>query len=91
MMVGLEQTIQGHATWFDYHIEALSGPPEEIDKNMVDKNGMILMREKTNMYVLTNIRSFNNQGALSCLLVLIIDMNELTTHFWSLPRSLGVI
>ena len=44
MMVGLVWTIHGHMTWLDYHIEALSGPPEEIDKNLVDGDRMILMR-----------------------------------------------
>ena len=43
-------------TWFDYHIEALSGPPEEIYKNMVGEDRMILMREKMIMHVLSNIR-----------------------------------
>ena len=38
MMVGLLQTIHGHTTWLDYHIEAVSGPQEEIDKNMVDED-----------------------------------------------------
>ena len=64
MMVGLVWTVHGYTTWFDYDIEALSGPPEEIDKNMVDEDRMILMREKMNMHVLSNIRSFNNQRSL---------------------------
>ena len=51
MMVGLVRTINGHMTWFDYHIEASSSPPEEIDKNMVDEDRLILMREKMNMHV----------------------------------------
>ena len=63
-MVGLVQTIHGHVTWLNYHIEALSGPPEEIDKNMVDEDRTIPMRETMNMHVLSNIRSFNNQGSL---------------------------
>ena len=64
MMIGLVQTIHGHMTMFDYHIEALSSPPEEIDKNMVDEDRTIQMREKMKMYVLSNIRSFNNQRSL---------------------------
>ena len=32
MMIGLVQTVHGHMTGFDYHTEALSGPPKEIDK-----------------------------------------------------------
>ena len=51
-------------TGFGYQIEGLSGPPEEIGKNMVDEDRMITMREKINMCVLSNIRSFNNQRSL---------------------------
>ena len=64
MMVGLVQTIHEHMTQLDYHIEPLSSPPEEVDKNMVDEDRMILMREKMNVCVLNNIRSFNNKGSL---------------------------
>ena len=64
MMVDLVQTVHGHITWLDYHIEAVSSPPEETDRNMVHEDRMILMREKMNMHVLSNIRSFNNQGSL---------------------------
>ena len=64
MMVGLVWTVPEHMTWLDYHIEALSGPSEEVDKNKVDEDRMILMREKTNICVLSKIRSFNNQGSL---------------------------
>ena len=74
-MVGLVQTVHGHMTWLNYHIEASSGPSEEIDKNMVDEDRMILMREDEHV----------------CLFVLIIDTNRLTTHFWSLPRSLRAV
>ena len=74
-MVCLVWTVHGHMTWLDYHIENLSsppkeideevsGPPEEIDKNMLDEDRMILVREKTNMHVMSNIRSFNNQSSL---------------------------
>ena len=62
-------------TWLAYHIEYLSSPPkeigkevsgpsEEIDENMVDEDRTILMREKTNMHVLSNIRLFNNRRSL---------------------------
>ena len=63
-MFGLVQTIHEHTTQLDYHIEALSGPPEEADKNMVDEDRVILMREEMNICELSNIRSFNNQGSL---------------------------
>ena len=67
MMVGLVWTFHGHTTWFDYHIEHLSGPPKEIDEkvygspeeigeDMVDEDRTILMGEKMNMHVLSNIR-----------------------------------
>ena len=62
-MIGLVCTIHGHTTGFDYHREALSSPPE-VDKNMMDEDRMIQVREKRNMCVLGNIRSFNNQGSL---------------------------
>ena len=45
MMVGLVQTIHEHTAWLGYHIEALSGPPEEVNKNMVAEGRMTLMRE----------------------------------------------
>ena len=44
--------------------EEVSGPPEEVNDNMVDEDRMILMREKMNMHVLGNTRSFNNQRSL---------------------------
>ena len=43
-------------TWSDYHIEALSGPSEEIDRNMVDKDRTISKKEKMNTCALGNIR-----------------------------------
>ena len=67
MMVGLVWTIDEHMAWLDYHIDALSSPPEEVDKNIVDEDRMILMREKMNMCVFSNIISFNNQGSLIML------------------------
>ena len=61
MMICAVQTIHEHMTGFDYHVEALSSPPEEIDKNMVDEDRTIQIREKMNMHELSNIRLFNNQ------------------------------
>ena len=51
MIIGLVQTVHGHTTWLDYHVEDLSSPPEETDKKMVNEDRMILMRKKTNMHV----------------------------------------
>ena len=63
-MAGLVWAIHEYRIWADYHIEALSSPPKEVGKNMVDEDRMILMREKMNVHVLSNIRSFNIEGKL---------------------------
>ena len=41
VMIGLVQSIHGHMTGFNYHREASSSPPGEVDKNMVDEDRTI--------------------------------------------------
>ena len=78
MMIGLVQTVHRHMRGFDYHREALSSPPEEVNKNTVNEDRTIQMRQKMSLYVLGNIRSFNNQG--SPLMFTCVNCGHEQTH-----------